>query len=279
VTASRPLLRSLGELALLGVIAWLAATAITTTARLLLAEAPTASPAADDDARRVAPVREPLDAFRAIAARDVFNAGAVPGNGPRLALRVWGVGMHGERGYAVIEDTATGRQSLVQVGEQIGDARVVAVAADRVTVRRGGADEVLAVVTERPAPAAERDGVPAPPAADVPIRQTGPGSFIVERRALTGAVDNTSGLLTQLRAVPEVHDGRPVGFRLFQIKRESLFTQLGLRNGDVVQRVNGSTLADPTSLLGFLERLRDEPRVALDILRGGAPQTLVYDLR
>jgi general secretion pathway protein C len=111
------------------------------------------------------------------------------------------------------------------------------------------------------------------------VRQTGPDSYIVERRALTGAVDNTSGLLTQLRAVPEVRDGRPVGFRLFQIAPDSVFTRLGIANGDVVQRVNGTTLADPTALLGFLQRLRDEPRVALDIVRGGRSRTLVYDLR
>jgi hypothetical protein len=38
-------------------------------------------------------------------------------------------------------------------------------------------------------------------------------------------------------------------------------------------------LADPASLLGFLQQLRDEPRVALDIVRAGTARTLVYDLR
>jgi general secretion pathway protein C len=113
----------------------------------------------------------------------------------------------------------------------------------------------------------------------VPVRQTGPDSYIVDRGALTGAVDNTSGLLTQLRAVPEVSEGRPIGFRLFQINPQSVFARLGIRNGDVVQRVNGGTLADPASLLGFLQRLQNEPRVALDIVRSGQPHTLVYDLR
>ena len=56
-------------------------------------------------------------------------------------------------------------------------------------------------------------------------------------------------------------------------------TPLGLRNGDVVERVNGTQVADPTALLAFLQRLRTEPRVALDIVRGDTPRTLVYDLR
>src|SRR5438445_630527 len=41
----------------------------------------------------------------------------------------------------------------------------------------------------------------------------------------------------------------------------------------------GEQVADPTALLAFLQRLRTEPRVALDIVRGDAPRTLVYDLR
>jgi len=38
-------------------------------------------------------------------------------------------------------------------------------------------------------------------------------------------------------------------------------------------------VSDPASLLAFLERLRSEPRVAVDIVRGGGTRTLVYDLR
>src|SRR5207244_3413218 len=123
-----------------------------------------------------------------------------------------------------------------------------------------------------------RGGAAAAPA-DERIRRTAENAFIVDRREVAGAVDNVSGLMTQLRAVAEVRDGRPAGFRLFQIRDDSLFARLGLQNGDVVQRVNGAQVADPAALLGFLQRLRTEPRVALDIVRGDAPRTLVYDLR
>src|SRR5437667_170616 len=137
------------------------------------------------------------------------------------------------------------------------------------------AEAAAAITPHAPGPladyalTAERDG----------IRRTAENAFVVDRREVAGAVDNVSGLMTQLRAVAEVREGRPAGFRLFQIRDDSLFAKLGLRNGDVVERVNGAQVADPTALLGFLQRLRTEPRVALDIVRGDAPRTLVYDLR
>src|SRR5439155_995696 len=139
--------------------------------------------------------------------------------------------------------------------------------------------EAAAAITPPAAPPSP-DTPDAPAArADDRIRRTAENAFVVDRREVAGAVDNVSGLMTQLRAVAEVREGRPAGFRLFQIRDDSLFAKLGLRNGDVVERVNGAQVADPTALLGFLQRLRTEPRVALDIVRGDAPRTLVYDLR
>ena len=276
-----PFRRALLELLLVGLLAWLAAVGLSGVTRLLLTDL--SPPAGSDGGPPTASAPpEPLEAFRKIAVRDVFNGGTPTRSGPPPALRLWGVGMHGEQAYAVIEDTATGEQTLQRVGDAVGDARITAITWDRVTLRRPDGEHTLVLTTEPAAAdprADERSAAPAPPAPDTRVRQTGPDSFIVERDALTGAVDNTSGLLTQLRAVPEVTDGRPTGFRLFQINPQSVFARLGIRNGDVVQRVNGTTLADPASLLGFLQRLHDEPRVALDIVRAGQPRTLVYDLR
>ena len=213
--------------------------------------------------------------------RDVFNPAAATDRRVAEGLRLWGVGLHGTSGHAVIEDLETHRQELYRVGDAIRGARIVGIAWDRVTLEQSGQEATLELAPpgERHVAQAE-DGATAPPAqTPATIRRTGADAFIVDRRELAGAVDNMSGLMTQLRAVAEVADGRPAGFRLFQIKEDSIFHRLGLQDGDVVQRVNGTTLDDPTSLLTFLGRLRNEPRVAVDIMRAGAARTLVYDLR
>ena len=227
----------------------------------------------------------PLESYSVIATRDVFNPAAAADNRSAAeGLRLWGVGVHGKQSRAVIEDQETHRQELYRVGQEIHGARIVSIGWDRVTLVRNGVESTLEL-----APPGERrgDGTPpqnggAPteaPAQAARIRRTGTDAFIVDRRELEGAVDNMSGLMTQLRAVAEITEGRPSGFRLFQIKEDSIFHRLGLQDGDVVQRVNGTVVSDPTSLLTFLGRLRSEPRVAVDIVRDGGTRTLVYDLR
>ena len=267
------------ELALLALVAYLAAVGVTTGLGTAVDDVPPAPVEAAAAVASRAPA--PLADYALIAERDVFNPARGGGNGPssHARLRLWGVGLQGREARAVIEDTATHRQELYRVGDQVGGARIASIDWDRVTLEGDGGEEVLDLSPPAAAPSAE---TPAPPAAaplDDRIRRTAENAFIVDRREVAGAVDNMSGLMTQLRAVAEVREGRPAGFRLFQIRDDSLFAKLGLRNGDVVERVNGAQVADPTALLGFLQRLRTEPRVALDIVRGDAPRTLVYDLR
>ncbi len=270
------------ELALLVLVICLAAFGVSAALRATLDAVP--PPAGDALPPRAAAAIGPLEAYEAIAARDIFNppdrARAARAATGRLRLR--GVGLFGGEARAAIEDVVAHRQDLYGVGDEIGGARLAAITWDHVTLARDGVEETLEVEPAgadprgEEAPQAETQVAAAPTPS---IRRTGANAYVVDRRELGGTVDNMSGLLTQLRAVAEVEDGRPVGFRLFQIRDDSLFRRLGLENGDVVQRVNGTAIGDPAALLGFLQRLRTEPRVALDIVRGGTPRTLVYDLR
>ena len=267
------------ELALLVVVAALAAVGANATLRLATTRLPEAGPL---PATSVPAVHEPLEAWAPIATRDIFNGGApTTRNAKDAPLRLVGVGFQGGEARAAIEDTRTHRQDLVRVGDSIGDARLTAIAWDHVVLTGSGGEAVLDLspAPSRPPAAADAVEASAPAARGAAIRQTSPTGFVVDRRQLMGTLDDLGGVMTQLRAVPDVQDGRAAGFRLFQIKDESIFRRLGLQNGDVVQRVNGQAMADPASLLAFLQRLRTEPRVALDIRRGVERRTLVYDLR
>ena len=264
---------------MLALCAWLAAVGVSTSIEIALDPGAPTTPAGGAAPR--APEVESVDAYAVIASADLFGSQRDDREEGATDLRLWGIGLDGDDAWAVIEADDSGEQRLYRIGDEVDGARIAEIHWDRVLVRRGA--HRLTLTLERPRREDAAPPVP-PPAAPVDasrasIRRASEDAFIVDRRELVGAVDNMSGLLTQLRAVPEVEDGHPIGFRLFEIAGESVFRDLGLQDGDVVQRVNGAVLADPASLLGFLQRLQDEPRVALDIVRGGTARTLVYDLR
>src|SRR6185295_12976648 len=160
----------------------------------------------------------PLAEYAVIAERDIFNPSHAAAAQRGSALRLCGVGFAGREARAVIEDAESHRQDLYRVGDRVRGARVAAIDWDRVTLEGPGGEEVLELTTP-----ASTDVAPAEPTAldvmaggrDERIRRTSENGFIVDRRELAGALDGMSGLMTQLRAVAEVRDGRPAGFRLF----------------------------------------------------------------
>jgi general secretion pathway protein C len=266
------------EFGLLAIVAFLAGLGVR-QAVLARLDAPLPTPAA---AARAVDAVGPLAYYAVITERDLFNvahAAVAPGR-QAVPLRLWGIAFTGDEARAIIEDTTTRTQALYRLGDRVGEGRLASIGWDRATVAFDGGETVLEMATE-PAPTVEAPADTDPPAPEASdrIRRTGENAYLVDRREIAGALGNPSGLLTQLRAVAEVRDGRPAGFRLFRIREDGLFARLGLRDGDVVERVNGAEVHDPAALLRFLERLGHEPRVALDIVRAEAPRTLVYDLR
>src|SRR5205809_99188 len=233
------------ELALLALVAYLAAAGVTTGLGTAVDDVP---PAPAEAAAAITPhAPGPLADYALIAERDVFNPARGGGAGPRspAGLRLWGVGLRDREARAGIEDGATHRQELYRVGDQVGGARIASIDWDRVTLEGDGGEEVLELSPPAAPPSPDTPDAPAA-RADDRIRRTAENAFVVDRREVAGAVDNASGLMTQLRAVAEVREGRPAGFRLFPIADDRPHANLGLRNAD---RVRGKvTIISPTRI-------------------------------
>ena len=90
---------------------------------------------------------------------------------------------------------------------------------------------------------------------------------------------NLSKVATQARIVPSFKNGKPNGFKLFSIKPGSLYTKIGLRNGDVVQRINGYDMDSPDKALEVYQKLQDSKSITVEIQRRGKPMTMSYTIQ
>ncbi|MDF1535509.1 MAG: type II secretion system protein GspC [bacterium] len=210
-----------------------------------------------------------------------------------LPLKLLGtvVQVEGKRSFAVIQDTGTRQQQLYFAGEEIQEGvELASVSRNRVVLVRNGQEEIL----ER-----AEDGVPSPPArqaaarsrrqrpspagdtasGDISVRKMGDNSYVMDRREVEGVLQDFNKLLTQIRVVPHFADGKPDGFKVFNIRPGSLFAQLGMVNGDIIKRVNGLDITGPEQALQMFTQLRDESSVAVDLERFRKNITLQYDIR
>src|SRR5690606_30723498 len=111
------------------------------------------------------------------------------------------------------------------------------------------------------------------------IQATGENEFLVSRAEVDSALENMSQLFTQIRAVPHFEGGQSIGFRLFAIRRGSLFDRIGLKNGDIVTAINGSPMTDPSKAVSLLQELRDARSLEVDALRNQQPLKLSYTIQ
>jgi general secretion pathway protein C len=230
-----------------------------------------------------------------------------------LKLKLWGVVLHADgSSYCVIEDLTTRKQDLYRISDTVaGSAVVKQIEWDRVILDRDGKDEILelsppqagaaspaSVVPSRALPPGAassaavappgqpgriglpgQPGQPGQPVQNPHIRQVGENQYQIDRSEVDSALDNMNQLFTQVRAVPHFEGGKSVGFRLFAIRQGSIFDEIGLKNGDVVQQVNGADLSDPAKALALFQQLRNEQNLTVNILRNKENKTLSYQFQ
>lgn len=237
---------------------------------------------------------EPESAYAMIAERDVFNAVKREGSEPSgdtpaaykrsdLNLKLWGTALahDASESFAIIEDMAARRQMLFRVGDTVAEVATLArVEWDRVVLNRDGSEEVLEISSARTSGKdAAAAGGAAPAAGGERIRKTADNKFLIDRRELESTVANINEVFTQARAVPFFENGKTIGFRVFAIKPGSVFEKIGLQNGDVINRVNGVELTDPTKAISLFTELQNEGHIAVDLQRNKQAKNFSYEIR
>jgi general secretion pathway protein C len=109
--------------------------------------------------------------------------------------------------------------------------------------------------------------------------QTGAGSFVIDQRVLNAALDNLGQAMTDARLLPSVKDGKVEGFRVSEVKPSGVFAMIGIKNGDVLHKINDLPVDSPERAIQSLASLKGQNRIKLDLVRDGQPSTLSYDIR
>jgi general secretion pathway protein C len=76
-----------------------------------------------------------------------------------------------------------------------------------------------------------------------------------------------------------MQNGAMNGFLLSEIQPNSIFKQIGLRDGDLLNAVNGQPVNDPGKAMTMLQSLQNQPSITLNVVRNGVPTQLHYFIR
>ena len=88
------------------------------------------------------------------------------------------------------------------------------------------------------------------------------------------AIQDVSKLMTEIKIQP--HES---GLALSDIKPNSIFRRMGLRNGDVLRSVDGQEIHSVDDALKLYESLKSADNVNVVLQRRGSERTINYNIR
>lgn len=195
--------------------------------------------------------------------------------------------------FAIIKDPKEKNQKLYRKGDIIGallgkndvnKPKLISVKRNKVVLLRGGQKEVLEVTikSKKKKSGAKRvsgrSGSSKSKNADT-IKQVSDNQWVLDRRELDAALKNLPQLLTKARVIPSFKDGKPDGFRIFAIAKDSLYAKIGLQNGDILHRINSVDVKNPQNFMKVIGQLKDESSISVDLVRNNQKQTFSYEIR
>jgi general secretion pathway protein C len=228
--------------------------------------------------------RKPLSYFNTIMDRNMFGStlkkASVPAKKPdvdsieptdlKIALLGTVTGKQ-ENAFAVIEEAGKRRQELYRVGDSIKNAILKTILRGKVILRVGDRDEVL--IMEEPSSSKTAKRSRATP------RVSSKRTITVRLSDLERSLQNINQLMSNIRIRPHFKGGVSDGLLITRIRARSIFRRLGLRNGDILQEIDGHPIANPDNLFSLYNDLKTGSPVSIQIKRRGRQRILNYRFR
>ena len=225
---------------------------------------------------------------QAAAAKNCWDSAATPVKSSLRGQLVAGVVAEPPRwSVASITDLGTRETRVYGIGDQVLGAQLLSIERLRddrdatgkgfkvvAILCNGGQKEYLDFEAEG-APAAPTAPVAAAapePAAGTPgesVKKLADNRYEVKRSYIDTTLSNLNNIATQARIVPSFKNGVANGFKLFSIQPGSLYSAIGVENGDVIQRINGYEINSPDKALEVYQKLRESAHITIDIERNG----------
>jgi len=187
---------------------------------------------------------------------------------------------------ASVLDMSNQKARTVMTGDRVQNAEVLEIMRDRVIIANNGRREYIGAEpgdgAPPPPPIATTKSVSEPPAGTAygtGIKALDDNNYEVPRGEVDRALANLNDLAMQARIVPAFKDGQAEGFKLFSIRPDSLYSKIGIVNGDVIKRINGFEMNSPEKALEVYTKLKDANRIDIEVDRNGTTLRKTYNER
>jgi type II secretion system protein C len=234
---------------------------------------------------------QPLDGYRQIWERNLFNTGSVKVSDlkekialARLAPAKKGLGLElvgtvvaddPRMSRAIIDNRSIRKQEVYREGENAGKVKIKKILRNNVVITTADGDELLTVEIKESGKSTASAQSPyigsrsssAQRASGTRQQRVRTSSIRLKRDELVDSFADIDGLMEQMKITAYKSGDEAAGFRLGRITRDSVLRKMGLRSRDVIVGIDDETITSPDQASDFFKRLADGGEVTIKLKR------------
>jgi general secretion pathway protein C len=176
---------------------------------------------------------------------------------------------------AIIMDTKAKITNPYKIVETIASATIESIERDKVVLRYRGRTRTLLLSTDTTVPPmtpTDGNGVRSSAVAAAPsAAQTSLSS--------PGRLGQVEMLFHQATIDPYIEKGQAEGLRITGLESIPIAATFGLKNGDVIQNVNGQVLTSKQKAFQVLQKAKTQSKINMQLLRDGKVTDLSFNVR
>lgn len=191
-----------------------------------------------------------------------------------------------KRDYAIFEERESRKQELLRRGDQVFNSGILTgIEKDRALVTRGGRTGTFLLLTDKnenlnkKRPGDDKGANIGGFKNKLVLKKISDNEWVINQRALADTLNDIDKVLTAAILLPYMEGKSMAGFRITNIKSDGIFKLIGLKEGDILKRVNNYDVDSVEKGLQLLSGLKGESNMSLDILRNGKSMNLRYQIR
>ncbi|MDD5060569.1 MAG: PDZ domain-containing protein [Candidatus Omnitrophica bacterium] len=111
-----------------------------------------------------------------------------------------------------------------------------------------------------------------------PVLNIREGEMVINRAAIAKRIPELNDAYKQVLPIPYISGGKVVGIKLAKIKDKDLASKAGIREGDIITKVNNQNLNSLSNALKLYASVRNNNVITIQVQRGRETKDLVYHL-
>ncbi len=177
----------------------------------------------------------------------------------------------GTNSLAFIYDPQTRSRRLYKINDKVDDFRISKILAGKVMLEKDGKDYELFLTSRGNEPAKTADSF---------LTRDESGTMIVSKFQMISQLFKANEIMSKIKIIPLAgsEPNKLSGFRIDNVPSGSIIEEAGIKNGDVIYSIQGQRLQSMQAALSMFNRIQNQSRVEVVLLRNDQQVTLKYEI-